>query len=122
MPALSNSLFAVTFDCADAAVLARFWADVLGREVAENPTPERAVLLPGDAGAPRIGFNKVPEPKTVKNRMHLDVVSDAFDAETERLLGLGARKLGDFQTDRFRWTTFTDIEGNEFDLIAGEEG
>jgi hypothetical protein len=119
MPALSNSLFAVTFDCADAAVLARFWADVLGREVAEDPTPERAVLLPGDTGAPRIAFNKVPEPKTVKNRMHLDVVSDAFDAETERLLGLGAHKLGDFQTDRFRWTTFTDIEGNEFDLIAG---
>jgi Glyoxalase-like domain len=47
------------------------------------------------------------------------VVSDAFDAETARLLGLGAHKLGDFQTDRFRWTTFADIEGNEFDLIAG---
>ena len=119
MPALSNSLFAVTFDCADAAAVARFWADVLGRQVAANPTPERAVLLPGDTNAPRIAFNKVPEPKTVKNRTHLDVVSDAFDAETERLLSLGARKLGDFQTDRARWTTFADVEGNEFDLIAG---
>jgi hypothetical protein len=87
---LSNSLRAVTFDCADAATLAGFWADVLGRQVAEDPTPERAVLLPGDTSGLRIVFNKVPEPKTVKNRLHLDVISDTFDAETERLLSLGA--------------------------------
>jgi Glyoxalase-like domain len=119
MPALSNSLFAVTFDCADAAVLAGFWADVLGRQVAKDPTSEQAVLLPGDASEPRIVFNKVPEPKTVKNRLHLDVLSDTFDAETERLLSLGAQRLRDAQTDKSRWTTFADTEGNEFDLIAG---
>jgi hypothetical protein len=119
MPTLSNSLFAVTFDCADAAALAQFWADVLGRQVAGDPSAEHAVLLPGDTSAPRITFNKVPEPKTVKNRVHLDVMSDAFDAETERMLSLGAQKLREFQTDKSRWTTFTDIEGNEFDLIAG---
>jgi catechol 2,3-dioxygenase-like lactoylglutathione lyase family enzyme len=119
MPTLSNSLFAVTFDCADAAAVARFWADVLGRRVAEDPTPEHAVLLPGGTGAPRIAFNKVPEPKTVKNRVHLDVVSASYEAEAERLQSLGAQKLRDFQTDKTRWTTFADIEGNEFDLIAG---
>jgi hypothetical protein len=120
---LSNSLFAVTFDCADAAALARFWADVLGRQVAEGATSERAVLLPGDGdgdgSGPRITFNQVPEPKTVKNRLHLDVVSDTFDAETERLLSAGAQKLREVKRDNFRWTTFADIEGNEFDLIAG---
>jgi catechol 2,3-dioxygenase-like lactoylglutathione lyase family enzyme len=118
---VSNSLFAVAFDCADAAALARFWADVLGRRVAEDSTSERAVLLSGDGdtNGPRITFNKVPEPKTVKNRMHLDVISDTFDAETERLLSLGARRLRDLQRDKSRWTTFADIEGNEFDLIAG---
>jgi len=116
---LSNSLFAVAFDCADAAALARFWADVLGRQVADDATSERAVLLPGDGGAPRITFNQVPEPKTVKNRLHLDVVSDTFDAETKRLLSAGAQRLRDVQRDNFRWTTFADIEGNEFDLIAG---
>jgi len=57
-------------------------------------------------------FNKVLEPKTDKNRLHLD-------AETERLLSLGARRLRDLQADKARWTTFADIEGNEFDLIAG---
>jgi catechol 2,3-dioxygenase-like lactoylglutathione lyase family enzyme len=118
---MSNSLFAVAFDCADATALARFWADVLGRRVAEDSTSERAVLLAGDGDTtgPRITFNKVPEPKTVKNRMHLDVISDSFDAETERLLSLGARRLRDLQRDKSRWTTFADIEGNEFDLIAG---
>ena len=118
---MSNSLFAVTFDCADAAALARFWADVLGRRVAEDPTSEHAVLLPGYGGTSglRIAFNQVPESKTVKNRMHLDVISDTFDTETERLLGLGARRLYDVERGEIRWTTFADIEGNEFDLIAG---
>ena len=51
--------------------------------------------------------------------MHLDTISDTFDAETERLLGLGARRLHDVERDDIRWTTFADIEGNEFDLIAG---
>jgi len=119
MPTLSNSLFAVTFDCADAAALAGFWADVLDRQVAEGPTSEHAVLLPGDTSGPRIVINKVPEPKTVKNRLHLDVMSDAFNAERERLLSLGAQRIHDVQRDKSRWTTFADIEGNEFDLIAG---
>ena len=118
---MSNVLFAVAFDCADAAALARFWADVLGRQVAEDPTSEHAVLLSGDGdtSGPRITFNQVPEPKTVKNRMHLDVISDTFAAETERLLRLGARRLRDVERDEIRWTTFADLEGNEFDLIAG---
>jgi catechol 2,3-dioxygenase-like lactoylglutathione lyase family enzyme len=118
---MSNSLVAVAIDCADAAALARFWADVLGRQVADDSTAEHAVLLPGDGdtGGPRITFSKVPEPTTVKNRVHPDLVSGTFDAAAERLLSLGARRLRDLQGDKSRWTTFADIEGNEFDLIAG---
>ena len=119
---MSSSLFAVAFDCADATSLARFWADVLGRRVGEDSTSEHAVLLAGDgdtSGGPRMTFNKVPEPKVVKNRLHLDLISDTFDAETERLLSLGAQRLRDVQGTKVRWTTFADIEGNEFDLIAG---
>ena len=118
---MSNSLFAVAFDCADAAVLARFWAEALGRQVAEDSTSERAVLLAGEGGSsgPPITFNRVPEPKTVKNRLHLDLISDTFDADTARLLSLGAQRLRDLQAGKARWTTFADIEGNEFDLIAG---
>ena len=117
---MSNSLLAIAIDCADAPALARFWADVLGRQVAENSTSDQVVLLAGDGGTsgPPITFHKVPEPKTVKNRLHLDLISDTFDDESERLLGLGARRLRDQQSGKSRWTTFADIEGNEFDLIA----
>ena len=118
---MSNSLLAIAIDCTDAPAVARFWADVLGRRVAEDSTSERVILLPGDGdtSGPLITFNKVPEPKTVKNHVHLDLISDTFDAETERLLSLGAQRLRDLQRDKSRWTIFADIEGNEFDLLAG---
>jgi hypothetical protein len=106
---MNNSLFAVAIDCADAAALARFWADVLGRQVGQAST----------SCEPCIVFNKVPEAKIAKNRLHLDLISDTFDGETERLLSLGAHRLRDQQAGKSRWTTFADIEGNEFDLIAG---
>ena len=54
----------------------------------------------GDISEPCFVFNKVPEAKIVKNRLHLNLVSDTFDAETERLLSLGARKLSDRQSWR----------------------
>jgi hypothetical protein len=118
---MNNSLFAVAIDCADAAALARFWADALGRQVAEGCTCEHAVLLAGggDTSEPCMVFNKVPEAKVAKNRIHLDLISDTFDGESERLLSLGARRLRDQRSGKSRWTTFADIEGNEFDLIAG---
>jgi len=88
-------------------------------DAALDPIVDMVLLArDGDTGGPLIVFNKVPEPKIVKNRLHLDLISDTFDAETERLLSLGAQRLRDLQADKSRWTTFADIEGNEFDLIA----
>jgi hypothetical protein len=117
---MSNSLFAVAIDCADPPALARFWAEILGRRVAAASTPEHAVVLAGggDIDKPCIVFNKVAEAKVIKNRLHLDLITNTFDGETDRLLGLGARRLRDVQAGNSRWTTFADIEGNEFDLIA----
>ena len=66
-----------------------------------------------------LSFQRVPEAKIVKNRLHLDLITDTFDAETGRLLSLGAHRLRDVQGVGSSWTTFADIEGNEFDLIAG---
>ncbi len=62
---MSNSLLAIAIDCADAPALARFWADVLGRQVAEDSTSQHVILLPGDGdtGGPRITFYKVPKGK-----------------------------------------------------------
>ena len=57
--------------------------------------------------------------KTVKNRLHMDLITNDFDVESARLIGLGARKVRDVEASGGRWTTFADVEGNEFDLIAG---
>jgi hypothetical protein len=118
---MSNTLFGVSVDCFDAAVLARFWGAVLGRQVADGANSENAVLLAKDEpdSGPRLAFHRVPEAKVVKNRIHLDLISDTFEAETERLVSFGAERLSDVERGNARWTTFADIEGNEFDLIAG---
>jgi hypothetical protein len=117
---MSTTFFGVAVDCADAAALARFWGLVLGRAVDEGATSENAVLLPHDdcASGPRLAFHRVPEAKLVKNRLHLDIISDTFDVDTQRVVDLGARKLRDGRDGAAIWTTFADIEGNEFDLIA----
>jgi catechol 2,3-dioxygenase-like lactoylglutathione lyase family enzyme len=119
---MSNTFFGVAIDCVDAATVANFWAEVLGRQVADHPTREHAVVLVDDDGVhgPRLAFHQVPEPKTVKNRVHLDLIATEFEAETDRLVGLGAQKVRDIEQSGARWTTFRDIEGNEFDLVAGE--
>jgi hypothetical protein len=118
---MNSTVAGLSFDCADAAAVARFWAEALGRQVAENPTEQNAVVSVGDdpASGPRLAFHQVPEGKTVKNRLHLDLLTTDFDAESARLMGLGARRVRDVEANGNRWTTFADVEGNEFDLIAG---
>ncbi|MGP8000370.1 MAG: VOC family protein [Streptosporangiaceae bacterium] len=118
---MSNKVFGLSVDCTDAAALARFWGAVLDWQVAEGATAENAMLLPGDGASsgPRLAFRRVPETKVVKNRLHLDLITDNLAAETLRLFSLGARNLRDVQEAGARWTTFADVEGNEFDLIAG---
>jgi predicted enzyme related to lactoylglutathione lyase len=115
---MSNTVYGLSIDAADAAKLARFWAGALGREVTPGATTESATLNP-DGTSPRLIFHQVPEPKSVKNRLHLDLISSTFDAETERLAALGASRIRDITQGSARWTTFADPEGNEFDLIAG---
>jgi hypothetical protein len=60
---------------------------------------------------------RLAEGKFVQNRVHLDLVTDNFDLDGARLLSLGAVRLGDTALLHARWTTFADVEGNEFDLI-----
>ena len=133
---VSVKQFQVTFDCAEPERVARFWCEVLGYVVPPPPAGfatwedfDRA-LPPEDQGSafacvdpsgvgPRLFFQRVPEDKVVKNRVHLDIISDTFGAEAERLLSLGAQKLNELEAGKSHWITFADIEGNEFDLIAG---
>jgi predicted enzyme related to lactoylglutathione lyase len=116
---MSSNIFGVSFDAYDAQAAASFWAAVLGRTVADGADDGNAAVI-ADPALPgsRIGFHRVPEGKTVKNRMHFDLVSIEFDAEIDRLTGLGATKLNEIK-DGGHWATLADPEGNEFDLIAG---
>jgi len=139
--------FQVTFDSADPAAHAAFWAEALHYVLAPPPSgfdswdaaldawgvpPERrndrsALVDPQGAG-PRLFFQKVPEPKTAKNRVHLDLRaaagrpkeerSDALEAECTRLVALGARRLYRMDADGIDdvCIVMQDPEGNEFCL------
>lgn len=136
----------VVLDCADPDRLARFWAEALGYKLQDPPqgfatwddflreqgVPESewnsasAVVDPDGAG-PRIYFQKVPESKVVKNRVHLDLSVSAgsrvpleerqraVDAEVRRLTGLGATVFRPGSVERGEyWVVMQDPEGNEF--------
>jgi hypothetical protein len=116
---MSSTVFGVSFDARDAQSVASFWAQALGRTIAPGADAAHAVLeadpaIPGS----RIGFHQVPEGKTVKNRMHLDLITSDLDAEVGKRAGLGATKLNEVNAGA-HWVTLADPEGNEFDVIAG---
>jgi len=145
--------FQLVIDCADPDLLARFWAAALGYELEPPPTgfaswddywrdvgvPEADLgigadcIIDPDGGGPRIWFQVVPERKTVKNRLHLDVhVSGGravpieirrqrVDAEARRLSDLGARMVGVLREEGIDHyaVAMKDPEGNEFDITDG---
>ena len=117
---MSSNVFGISFDAHDAQAVASFWAAALGRTVADGATSDNALIM-ADPAIPgsKISFHRVPEGKTVKNRMHFDVITTDFDAEIDRLTGLGATKLNEVNGAAAHWITLADPEGNEFDLIDG---
>ena len=118
-PAPDIGVMALTIDCADPAALADFWASVLHRPVSPGATSENAQLEATDpTRGPKLFFQSVPEAKTVKNRLHLDLVTEHYEQEIERLGGLGAKSINEVTFPSARWTTFADPEGNEFDLLT----
>ena len=113
MPSLIKT---VTFDCADALVAARFWAAALGSDVDEESTAAKAYVEAAGWGGPNMWFNRVPEPRSAKNRMHFDLRAPVtMAAEVERLVGLGAAIAERFDGK----TIMTDPEGNVFCLERG---
>jgi hypothetical protein len=122
----------IVFDCARPASLARFWASTLDdydvapyddeelarlRSIGITDTEDDPTVLVQPAGGrgPRLWFQHVPEPKRVKNRVHLDLRSENVDAEVNRLIGLGARALDDQPNDSL--VVLVDPEGNEFCVL-----
>jgi hypothetical protein len=115
-----GSLFReVVVDCKDPLRVAQFWRDVLAWPMVEDARGYYWLSATGEPTAPPLlVFVPVPEPKTVKNRLHLDVNPSGMDQdeELERLLALGARRVDVGQGD-VPWITLSDPEGNEFCLL-----
>jgi len=123
----------LAIDCADPASLARFWADALGYAssgIAQEADNSDAVLEPPEPGLPLLFFQRVPEGKVAKNRVHLDlrVGGDGpleerrakIDAEAARLVALGASDgRGPIDEGGTYWVRMNDPEGNEFCLVSG---
>jgi catechol 2,3-dioxygenase-like lactoylglutathione lyase family enzyme len=115
MPLLISQL---AIDATDPAAQARWWREVLGGRIDDGDPDEVGLALEG--GLPELLFLRVPEAKSVKNRLHLDVrPPDGSDQETElrRLLDLGARRVDVGQGPDVTWVVLADPEGNEFCLL-----
>jgi hypothetical protein len=105
----------VVMDCAEHGAVVDFWAAALGYEQREVNEQYRGLVPPELApGRPPILFQKVPEPKVVKNRVHLDLRGEVMADEVARLVGLGATAVAERSLGSIRWTVMTDPEGNEF--------
>lgn len=103
----------ITIDCADPKRLSGFWTQVLGVEVAAD-YGEFLYLNPQKEGGVRLGFQKVPEPRAGKNRLHLDLGAADRAAEVARLTGLGATQVAEHSAPGLNWTVLADMEGNQF--------
>jgi predicted enzyme related to lactoylglutathione lyase len=112
------TLHHVVVDAHDLPGLARFWAQALHWTVLSERERE-VVIGPSDNAPVGMCFMPVTDVKTVKNRVHLDVTTRAEDrdAEIERLVALGARRVDIGQTGEEAWTVLADPEGNEFCVI-----
>jgi hypothetical protein len=139
--------FQITFDARDPAALADFWASALGyviqqppqgfgswddwakaMEIPEENWNDARALVDPDGSAPRLFFQRVPEGKTAKNRVHLDVNvggghavpteerRNRVDTASERLVAAGATVVGPVEQRDEYWIVMRDPEGNEFCL------
>jgi predicted enzyme related to lactoylglutathione lyase len=123
---MTATVASITVDCTDALAVASFWSAVLDRPLDDGATSDFAAiafagrrttdgwaaLAPGDQ--PTWLFVRVPEAKTAKNRLHLDLATTDVEAEVGRLVGLGATRVADIDEYGYTWTVLADPEGNEF--------
>jgi hypothetical protein len=124
--------YTTVIDCHDVAAQARWWAEALGWKIVyeaddevvlvpAHVTEELARSTPWEHVGPGLVFVPVPEDKTIKNRLHIDLAphtSDDRDAEISRLLAMGATRVDVGQPASVTWDVFADPEGNEFCVLS----
>jgi hypothetical protein len=120
---MPTRLWSVVFGANDNAALARFWSGALGWDAKLEPEGYWSVAR-GDGLEPRLEFVTIPEPKTTKNRIHLDLASDSVEhqrAIVDRLLNAGASRIDIGQPENAAWVVLADPEGNEFCVVPPSE-
>jgi hypothetical protein len=116
-------LYTVVIDARHPRALAQFWAAALGWQIlAEHPEEDDEEVIVGanEQAYPGLCILRVPESKTIKNRLHLDLVPDDVDdkeLEIERLISLGATRVDIGQAADASWVVLADPEGNEFCVL-----
>ena len=107
----------LTIDTSDPLRLATFWQAALGWRLEVGNEDEVVLEPPEDGVAPDLLFLRVPEEKSGKNRLHLDLRPANQDAEVARLEGLGARRADVGQSPDVSWVVLADPDGNEFCVL-----
>ncbi len=110
----------VVVDAMDPARLGRWWAEVLEYRVVSEASDE-LVIGRGDGSQPELVFSLVADAKSGKNRLHIDLRPDDQDAEVERLVDMGARRVDIGQGDEVSWVVLADPEGNEFCVLRAKD-
>ena len=116
---MSSRLSSVVIDAEAPRVVAEFWCSVLGWQIVDQSDGGVSIAAP-DGSWPVIDFLPVPETKSVKNRLHLDLRADGVTTaeELQRLLELGASPVDVGQSPDVSWVVLADPEGNEFCLLS----
>jgi catechol 2,3-dioxygenase-like lactoylglutathione lyase family enzyme len=118
---VASTIDTLTIDCADPIRVAEFWCATLGYELVESDDEGAEIRDPAGAGWPLL-FQVVPEGKSVKNRLHLDIrASASMVAEVDRLKSFGATEQRFVEEGGSFWTVMLDVEGNEFCVLRGPE-
>lgn len=116
---MSSRIAVLAIDANEPHVIADFWCSVLGWRITEEDN-DVVSISPRDGAGPTIDVLRVPERKTLKNRLHLDVRADGVSTaqELDRLLNLGASRVDVGQGPDVSWVVLADPEGNEFCLLS----
>lgn len=118
---MTLTLGMVTADSTDPEPLARWWAEQTGAQIAET-NDGWYVIVAGGPLPVNLAFQKVEEPTSGKNRLHLDLLAPDLDAEVDRLLDAGATLVERRGDEHFRWVTLADPDGNQFCVAQSEGG
>lgn len=115
-------MHSLAIDAHDPKALARFWCEVLNYQI-DHEDEDFVSTTPNEGRSLRLEFIRVPEGKTVKNRLHLDIRAQdsSQEAEVARVESLGAYRVDVGQTSEDSWVVLADPEGNEFCILASLE-